>query len=159
MGGVRTATIMRLRSLVVSTCCFVWIAGAWAQTHEDIAGCRIVADDARRLACYDAIRLSPSTPRGKYEPIALADLKTSALTYRGRLVEVIGWIRPERDQYVLGSAVGDPSPMPVDLRGLTRQERESLARHCLTVCEATIRGRVAPVNFVTGLVVETVVVH
>lgn len=151
---------MKLRRCAIAACCcFASISSAWAQTQEDLARCRIIADDARRLGCYDAIPSSPAAPRSKYERVALAELKTYALSYRGRLIEVVDWIRPERDFFLLGSDAGDKNPLPVDMRALSREQRESLARLCPSGCRATIQGRVGPVNFVTGIVAETVLVH
>jgi hypothetical protein len=144
---------------IIAICLFALLTAAWAQTHEDLGRCRIITDSARRLACYDAIPLSATAPRSKYEPVQLAELRTYALSYRDRLVEIVGWIRPEREDFLLGSDANDGSPFPVDLRLLTRQQRDSIAQQCPAGCEATIQGRVGPVNFVTGIVAETLVVH
>ena len=69
--------------------------GAVAQTREDMLRCRSISDEARRLACYDAVELA-GNPRRKYEIVDLTELKSFALSYRGQLVEVIGWIRPAK---------------------------------------------------------------
>ncbi len=151
---------MKRAALALFACCsLVSGTGVWAQTHEEINRCRGIADDARRLACYDAIRLSPLLPPSKYERLAIADLQNYALSYRGRLVEVEGWIRPERDFYLLGAALDDPRPLPVDVRVLGRRERDQLAGQCAAGCAVLIQGRVGPVNFVTGIVAETVLVR
>ena len=147
------------QALAAAGCLAFWPAVAWAQAREDLARCRAIAEDARRLACYDAIQLSPSAPRSKYEPVALADLQGYALSYRGRLIDVTGWIRPERDFYLLGATAQDAKPLPVDVRVLGRRERDQLAQQCPAGCEASIQGRVGPVNFVTGIVAETVLVR
>ena len=72
-----------------------------AQTREDMLRCRSISDEARRLDCYDAVELA-GNPRRKYEILDLTELKSFALTYRGDLVEVIGWIRPANDLLFLG---------------------------------------------------------
>ena len=134
-------------------------AAALAQTRADIERCRAIEDDPRRLDCYDAIRLSTTTAPIKYESVELDELKDYALTYRGRLVEVAGRVRPEGDFLFLETEEGDPSPMPVDIEALARRDREDVLSQCGSGCEATVQGRVRPVNFTTGIVADSVVVH
>ena len=126
---------------------------ATAQTREDILRCRSISDEARRLACYDAVELT-GNPRRKYEILDLTELKSFALTYRGDLVEVIGWIRPANDLLFLGIDEGDQTPLPVDFEGVARRDREAFLRACGEGCEATVQGRVGPVNFTTGIVAD-----
>ena len=131
-----------------------WAGAAAAQTREDVERCRAIADDARRLACYDDIRLSPGSPLSKYEVVPLDELKSFALSYRGQLVEVTGWLTPDGDRFFLGVDETDESPMPIDFGSVPRQERQAFLAECGEGCDATVQGRVRPVNFTTGIVAD-----
>ena len=128
-----------------------------AQIRDDVIRCREIQDETRRLACYDAISLSPAAPRSKYEAVPLADLLTYALSYRGRLVEVSGWIEPADRFFFLRRAAGEGVSLPIDFRNLTRAALQAFQEACATGCEAIVEGRVAPVNFTTGIVADTLV--
>ncbi len=88
--------------------------GAQAQSRVEMERCRAIADEARRLKCYDAIQLSTSAPRSKYERVDLGEFKKYALTYRGDLVEVTGWVTPGSELLQLGSDETDKTPIPVE---------------------------------------------
>ena len=133
-------------------------ASAHAQTREDILRCREIVDTERRLACYDAIELSGS-PRSKYEVVDISELKGFALSYRGHLVEVQGWIKPGGDLLLLGVDEADQSTIPIDFQALPRRDREAFLQACAEGCEATVQGRVRPVNFTTGIVADALVAH
>jgi hypothetical protein len=133
-------------------------ASAHAQTREEILRCREIVDTARRLACYDAIELSGS-PRSKYEVVDISELKGFALSYRGHLVEVQGWIKPGGDLLLLGVDEADQSTIPIDFQALPRRDREAFLRACAEGCEATVQGRVRPVNFTTGIVADALIAH
>ena len=154
LGFVRFKAAMRLVRLL-----FGFVLGgavcsaAMAQTREDMLRCRSISDEARRLACYDAVELS-GNPRRKYEILDLTELKAFVLSYRGNLVEVIGWIKPANDRLFLGVDEGDQRPLPVDFEGVARRDREAFLRACGEGCEATVQGRVGPVNFTTGIVAD-----
>ncbi len=135
-----------------------WNAAAEAQSLEDMQRCRSISEEGRRLACYDAIVLAPA-PRSKYDTVDLADLKSFALSYRGQLVEVTGWIKPAPDFLFLGADAGDAHPVPIDFDSLTRRDRQSFLNACGDGCQATVQGRVRPVNFTTGIVADALVAH
>jgi hypothetical protein len=138
------------------------VAGGFgqAQTRADMERCRAIQDDARRLGCYDAIELAPSGPRRKYEPVELQELKDFALSYRGQLVEVDGWVKPgEEGLLFLGFDDADERPVPLDFDPLPRHEREMFLEQCGGGCRATVRGRVRPVNFTTGIVTDALIAH
>ena len=130
--------------------------GAAAQTREDMLRCRSISDEERRLACYDAVELT-GNPRRKYEILDLTELKSFALTYRGDLVEVIGWIKPSDDFLFLGVDQADSEPLAIDFEAIPRRDREAFLRACGEGCEATVQGRVGPVNFTTGIVADTLI--
>jgi hypothetical protein len=134
-------------------------AAAQAQMHQELQRCRAIADDVRRLACYDAVELSAAAPRSKYEAIDLAELKTYALSFRGRFVEVSGWLRPERDYLLLGLGPEDEDPMPVGIETLPRRQRDDVLEACGSGCSAIVRGRVRPLNFTTGVVADDVILR
>jgi hypothetical protein len=149
---------------------FVWVLfvllhlasldAAGAQTREEMERCRAIEDDLRRVACYDAIPLSRATAPSKYERVPLDELKEFALTYRGQLVEVTGWITPgQGDLLFLGSDEDDGQPVPIDFESLPRQELRSFLDACGGGCDATVQGRVRPVNFTTGIVADALIVH
>jgi hypothetical protein len=139
----------------VLLCGVVLVAGAaQSQTREDMLRCRSISDEARRLACYDAVELA-GNPRRKYEILDLTELKSFALTYRGDLVEVIGWIKPEGDFLFLGVDQADTKPLPIDFESISRRDQEAFLGACGEGCEATVQGRVGPVNFTTGIVADT----
>jgi hypothetical protein len=126
-----------------------------AQTREDMLRCRSISDETRRLACYDAIELL-GAPRSKYDIVDLSELKSFALSYRGELIEVAGWVRPGEDGLLfIGLDADDPSPMPVDFDQLSRSAREDFLEACGGGCEARVQGRVRPLNFTTGIVADT----
>jgi hypothetical protein len=150
---------MRLVCLLVPMMLAVSCGVAGAQTREEMTRCRAIEDEARRLVCYDAIELAPASRLSKYEPVELTELKDYALTYRGRFVEVVGWVAPERDYLFLGSEAADDAPMPVEIETLPRRQRDDILEQCGTGCEATVRGRVAPVRFTTGIVADDVIVR
>ena len=127
-----------------------------AQTREDLLRCRSIADEGRRLACYDALDLLPAS-RSKYEKVDLAELKGFALSYRGQLVEVTGWIKPSAELFFLGVDEADARPLPIDSGSLSRRDRQAFLDACGDGCEATVQGRVRPVNFTTGIVADALV--
>jgi hypothetical protein len=136
-----------------------WTTGADAQTRREMEVCRSISDEGRRLACYDAIELLGATRR-KYEILDLSELKSFALSYRGNLVEVGGWIEPgEEGLLFLGVDQADPEPMPVDFEQLSRRDREDFLEACGGGCEATVQGRVRPLNFTTGIVADALIAH
>ena len=150
---------MRLvASIVILLTGLVWGGLVQAQTLEDMQRCRAVSDETRRLGCYDAIELAPG-PRSKYEKVDLAELKGFALSYRGQLVEVTGWIKPGAELFFLGLDEADARPIPVDFDSLPRRDRQAFLDACGAGCEATVQGRVRPVNFTTGIVADTLIAH
>jgi hypothetical protein len=151
---------MRLLSAVMlSALSVAWGGAASAQTRDDIEHCRAIEDDARRLACYDGIRLSPGSPIAKYEIVAIEELKNFALSYRGDLVEVTGWLRPDDDFWFLGVSATDERPIPIDFESMPRQQRQDFLRECGGGCKAAVQGRVRPVNFTTGIVADAMIVR
>jgi hypothetical protein len=144
-----------LTAFLVASACG---AGAGAQTLEDMQRCRAITNDARRLACYDAIRVT-SAPKPKYARVDLPELKNFSLSYRGDLVEVSGWIKPGGELFFLGLDAADERPMPLDVDAIPRRERQAFLSACGKGCEATVQGRVSPVNFTTGIVADTIVAH
>jgi hypothetical protein len=131
---------------------------AQAQTLEDMQRCRSISDETRRLTCYDAIELVPA-PKPKYEVVDLSDLKAYALSYRGHLVEVTGWLKPSEELFFLGVDDSDPRPIPIDFDSLSRRDRQAFQNACGNGCEATVQGRVRPVNFTTGIVADALTAH
>jgi len=130
-------------------------SSAEAQTREDVLRCRSISDQTRRLTCYDAIELL-GAPRSKHEILDLSELKNFALSYRGDLIAVSGWIKPGEDGVLLlGFDASDPDPMPVDFEQLSRRNIEDFLEACGGGCEATVQGRVQPVKFTTGIVADT----
>jgi hypothetical protein len=135
----------------------IWVGPAGAQTREDVERCRAIQNDARRLACYDEIRLSPGPPLSKYEAVPLDELKTFALSYRGQLVEVTGWLTMGEDFFFLGIDASDEDPMPIDFGAIPRHERQAFLAECGEGCAAAVQGRVRPVNFTTGIVADALI--
>jgi hypothetical protein len=135
-----------------------WGEAAEAQTLEDMQRCRAISDEARRLNCYDAIELAPG-PRSKYEKVDLAELKGFALSSRGQLVEVTGWVKPSAELFFLGLDEADARPVPIDFDSLPRRDRQAFLDACGEGCEATVQGRVRPVNFTTGIVADSLIAH
>jgi hypothetical protein len=129
---------------------------ASAQMRLDVERCRAIADDEMRLRCYDDIRLPGPIVRAKYEQVDLAELEEFPLSYRGRLVEVTGWLALSRDNLLLKTSSESEASMPIDAESLSRHERQSLLAACGEGCEATVQGKVAPVNFVTGIIADTI---
>ena len=130
-----------------------------AQTRQDLTRCRAIEDGERRLACYDRIQLSQASPRAKYETVDLQELKEFSLSFRGRLVEVTGWIRPAEDYLQLSLDETGSDPMPVDARSLSRSTQQDFLQACGVGCYATVQGRVGPVNFTTGMTAEALIPH
>lgn len=134
------------------------VAGmAAAQTREDMERCRAILDDSRRLACYDAISIDTGGPLSKYETVSLEDLLSYALSYRGQLVEVSGWIEPGRDFLFMSTEEGASRSLPIDDRNIGRRDRQAFLDQCGKGCAATVQGRVRPVNFTTGIVADTLI--
>lgn len=125
---------MRLIRFALASICIASAGTSQAQTREEFERCRAMGDDQRRLACYDAIAVSPASPRSKYEPVALDELKAYALSFRGRFVETSGWIRPERSYLFLGLDVTDEDPMPVEFEALPRRQRDDILEACGSGC-------------------------
>lgn len=151
-GTMRFFCVAAVAALALS-----WANAAAAQTREDMERCRAIVDDARRLACYDSIRLSPGPPVSKYEVVSLDELKSFALSYRGELVQVSGWLTPGDDFFFLGVDETDERPMPIDFGSVARQERQEFLAECGEGCEAEVQGRVRPVNFTTGIVADVLI--
>jgi hypothetical protein len=131
--------------------------GARAQSPDELALCRAIEDDARRLACYDAIHLSTASPLSKYTRMSLEDLKLDILTSRGRFVEVAGVLRASSGALSLGVDAADERPLPIDVEALPRQDRRALLDECTEGCNAIVQGRVNPVRFTTGIVADRVI--
>jgi hypothetical protein len=133
--------------------------GAQAQDGDgsDLLRCRAIPDEQRRLACYDAIIVPSASPLSKYEVVPLEELRSYALSYRGRLIETEGWLKPGETYLFLGKDADDPAPMPVDAANLTRHARETLLEQCGEGCRAKVQGVVRPVNFTTGIVADSVI--
>jgi len=149
---------MRFLSLITFVALsLAWACAAGAQTREEMERCRAIETDARRLECYDAIRLSPGPPRSKYEAVPLEELRSFALSYRGQLVEVTGWIKPGRDFLFLGADESDERPIPVDIESMSRRDRQAFLQECGDGCAAAVQGRVRPVNFTTGIVADALI--
>jgi len=136
----------------------LWCAAAEAQNVEDMQICRAISDEAKRLVCYDAIELAPG-PRPKYEVLDLSDLKSYALSYRGQLVEVSGWAKPSGELLFLGVDAADARPIPIDFDSIGRRDRQAFLSACAEGCDATVQGRVMPVNFTTGIVADALIAH
>lgn len=136
-----------------------WAGGVQAQTREDMERCRAIENDERRLTCYDAIRLSPGPPRSKYEEVPLEELKSFALSYRGQLVEVTGWLTPGHNFLFLGVDESDEDPIPIDFETMPRRARQAFLDGCGEGCSAAVQGRVRPVNFTTGIVADALIVR
>ncbi len=134
-----------------------WSCAAPAQMRGDLARCRSITDDTRRLECYDGLSAEPDFPRlGKYNSVALQELKAFPLSYRGRFVEVRGWLVPTPDIFELKLDEQDPRPFPVNVESLSRHDRETLVQRCGAGCPALVRGKVGPVAFVTGIVADSI---
>lgn len=146
---------VHLLLIAISLLAATGIAGA--QTRVDIERCRAISDTARRLACYDAIPLAPS--RSKYSAVALDELMDFALSYRGDLVEVSGWIAPGDDIFRLSQDAADERSIPVDVQRLSRQDRQAFLGRCGDGCQATVQGMVSPVNFTTGIVADALIIN
>jgi hypothetical protein len=127
---------------------------ASAQSRAAMERCRAILDPERRLACYDAIDLAISPPRAKYEVVELSELKQFALSYRGDLVEVSGWVTPGNELLTLGGDEADTDTIPIEFESLSRQDRRNFLTACGEGCRATVQGRVMPVNFTTGIVAD-----
>ena len=148
---------MRLYCLALATTAgFLGISAASAQ-EDEVGLCRGIEDDARRLECYDTIPLRPGLLRRKYEIVPLEELRTYRLSYRGRFVEVDGWVTPSGEYLLLGASAEDPGTMPVEIEALPRRDREAVLEQCARGCAAVVRGRVNPVNFTTGIVADAIV--
>lgn len=137
----------------------IGIESSEAQTREDLTRCRAIEDEARRLVCYDRIELSQASPRSKYETVDLEELKEFSLSFRGRLVEVTGWIDPGEEFLQLGLDEADSNPMPVAFRSLGRSQQQAFFDACGEGCYATVQGEVGPVRFTTGIVAEVLIPH
>jgi hypothetical protein len=74
-------------------------------------------------------------------------------------VEASGWIRPDRNYLFLGLDESDERPMPVEFEALPRRQRDDILEACGSGCEATVRGRVSPVNFTTGIVADDIILR
>ena len=143
--------------LLATAAILIGVGAVQAQLREDVVRCKTIEDDARRLACYDALNLSPAAPRSKYESVPLDELQSYALSYRGRLVEVIGWIVPGERFFSLKAGEAETESLPVDFRSLTRAELQAFQEQCGAGCEAVVEGRVGPVNFTTGIVADALI--
>jgi hypothetical protein len=134
----------------------LWAPAAAAQTSLDIERCRDISEDRMRLQCYDAIPLTPGRfRRSKYEVVDLAELAEYPLSYRGRLVEVSGWLTPSEDAFFLSTAADAENGLPIEADSLSRRDRDAVVAACLEGCQATVQGKVAPVNFTTGIIADT----
>ena len=98
-------------------------------------------------------------PRSKYERVDLGEFKKYALSYRGDLVEVTGWVVPAGEILELGFDETDKSPVPIEFGSLSRRDQQDFFAACGEGCEATVQGRVKPVNFTTGIVADVLFVH
>lgn len=150
--GMRISRFVLLTLIGVS-----WSCPAPAQLRGDFARCRSIEDDARRLECYDRIG-ADATPsiRSKYEVVELRELKAFPLSYRGDLVEVRGFLVPTPDIFDLKLDEGDTRPFPVNVESLSRHTLELVTQACGPGCPATVRGKVGPLAFVTGIIADSI---
>jgi hypothetical protein len=146
----------RLGSVIVVLLAALWAVAAPAQVRREIETCRAIEDDELRLQCYDGIGLpSGGATRPKYERVELAELEEFPLSYRGSLVEVTGWLIPSGDFFLLKTDPEAADALPVEAETLTRQQRQSVLGTCGKGCRAIVQGKVAPVNFSTGIIADT----
>ena len=145
---------MWVRSVVLVMLFPLWVSAAAAQTRQDIERCRAIGDDQLRLQCYDAILLPGRLTRSKYEVVDLAELEGYPLSYRGRLVQVRGWLTPSQDIFTLSTGPDAGDALPIEADNLSRRDREALVAACLEGCQAIVQGKVAPVNFTTGIIAD-----
>ena len=146
-----------IHSVVLVTLCVLWAPAAAGQTLQDIERCREIGEGQLRLQCYDAIIIRPGRlTRSKYEVVDLAELAEYPLSYRGRLVEASGWLTLSEDIFLLSTAADADDGLPIEADSLSRRDRETLVAACLEGCQATVQGKVAPVNFTTGIIADAV---
>ena len=132
-------------------------SAAPAQMRREIETCRAIADDALRLQCYDGIGLPRAgAPRPKYERVELGELEEYPLSYRGSLVEVTGWLIPSGDFFLVKTDPEAADALPVEAEALTRHQLQSILATCAEGCGAIVQGKVAPVNFSTGIIADTI---
>lgn len=152
MSGMR-----RVGSVIVVMLAALGAPAAPAQTRQEIETCRAIADDELRLQCYDGMGLPRGgAPRPKYERVELAELEQYPLSYRGNLVEVTGWLIPSGDFFLVKTDPEAADALPVEAETLSRHQLQSILATCGEGCRAIVQGKVAPVNFSTGIIADTV---
>lgn len=148
-GQGKESTMCSFSSLVGAAFVSVTMAlPAWAQVPISVEQCRLIPDDAKRLACYDklAALARPSTlpPSAHgYQAVSLTDLKLDYDSLRGLDVEVSGNLILSGEMALLASGTTDTSPLLVDLKAVPRDQRRALLERCMVPgCTVTMRGKV-----------------
>ena len=124
----------------------------WGRAKREELAHRVRVEQIVELLELGPYRHAPvgMLPYGIQKRIELSDFRANALSYRGDLVELSGWLSPDGDLLMLGADAADPSPIPVEYSNLPRRAREDFLVACGAGCEAVVQGRVRPVNFTTG---------
>lgn len=164
MFSFQAKTHMRSISAVVGISLLL-LSAARAQEQAGFTHCQSITANDERLSCYDKLsglgqQAGPKLPDQGYQATSLTDVKLDQDALRGRRVEVSGNLVVGSDIAFLLSGNADTSPLIVDFKAVSREQRRTMLERCgASGCPVTIRGRVDRVMAQPGIVADNVEVH
>ena len=112
--------------------------------------------------CYDSIS-KPPPPIGDigaaYKAMSLIDFKLDRETLKGAKVQITGQLHQLGEIVTFGSTLFDTTPIFLDIKGLSREQRKTILERCNISCDAIVKGRVDTVFMEAGLIAEDVNIH
>jgi hypothetical protein len=74
-------------------------------------------------------------------------------------VQITGQLRQFGELVTLGGALFDTTPIFIDIKGLSREQRKTILERCNIGCQAVVKGRVDTVSMQAGLFADDVSIH
>ena len=131
---------------------------SYAQAQDALLDCAGISSDADRLACFDSIVETMSSPVNDAEDecpnIDLIDLKLDAEKLMGECVTTEGQLMSLGEMVMLSDGLMDMTPVTVEISALSRTERK-MVLEC-TQCRLVVRGTVSTTIFGDGLIASQI---
>ena len=74
-------------------------------------------------------------------------------------MQITGQLRQFGELVTFGGALFDTTPIFIDIKGLSREQRKTILERCSIGCQAVVKGRVDTVSMQAGLFADDVSIH